>query len=252
MQNGSGEVLTRKIVITGAGEGLGRAIARRFAREGETVIALGRTLSKVEAVAAEIGGSAVGLHCDITSPDSVRAAFAAIADRFGTIDVLINNAAVYQPVEIVDATDDQIISMISTNLAGPIFCCRSAVPIMERGATIINVSSESVALPYRMLSIYQAAKQGLERFSESLSAELEERGIRVSVARAGSMWEEGKGSGFSPEIGMRFVQQNMAAGLDVANRPLSHTNSVTDVFRALIDLPADVRITHVSIEGRRP
>lgn len=243
--------MSRVIVITGAGEGLGRALARRFAKDGETVVALGRTVSKVEAVAAELGEPAIALQCDISSPDSVRTAFARIAERFGKIDVLINNAAVYQPVDVVDATDEQILGMVNTNLSGPMFCCRSAIPLMERGGTIINVSSESVALPYRMLSFYQASKFGLERFTESLSTEIEELGIRVTTARAGSMWEEGKVSGFSPEVGMRFAQLNIAAGIDVRTRPLSHVNSVTDVFRALIDLPPDVRITHVSIEGRK-
>lgn len=243
--------MSRVIVITGAGEGLGRALARRFAKDGETVVALGRTVSKVEAVAAELGEPAIALQCDVSSPDSVRTAFARIAERFGKIDVLINNAAVYQPVDVVDATDEQILGMVNTNLSGPMFCCRSAIPLMERGGTIINVSSESVALPYRMLSFYQASKFGLERFTESLSTEIEELGIRVTTARAGSMWEEGKVSGFSPEVGMRFAQLNIAAGIDVRTRPLSHVNSVTDVFRALIDLPPDVRITHVSIEGRK-
>lgn len=215
------------------------------------MVALGRTASKVEAVATELGEPAVALQCDVSSPDSVRTAFAWIAERFGKIDVLINNAAVYQPVDVVDATDEQILGMVNTNLSGPMFCCRSAIPLMERGGTIINVSSESVALPYRMLSFYQASKFGLERFTESLSTEIEELGIRVTTARAGSMWEEGKVSGFSPEVGMRFAQLNIAAGIDVRTRPLSHVNSVTDVFRALIDLPPDVRITHVSIEGRK-
>lgn len=215
------------------------------------MVALGRTVSKVEAVAAELGEPAIALQCDVSSPDSVRTAFARIAERFGKIDVLINNAAVYQPVDVVDATDEQILGMVNTNLSGPMFCCRSAIPLMERGGTIINVSSESVALPYRMLSFYQASKFGLERFTESLSTEIEELGIRVTTARAGSMWEEGKVSGFSPEVGMRFAQLNIAAGIDVRTRPLSHVNSVTDVFRALIDLPPDVRITHVSIEGRK-
>lgn len=244
--------MSRIIVITGAGMGLGRALARRFAGDGDTVVLLGRTLAKVQAVAEELGAPALALECDVAQPDSVRASFAVIAGRFGKIDVLINNAAIYEPVDVADATDEQVLGMVNTNLSGPIFCCRSAIPLMDRGATIINVSSESVALPYRMLSIYQAAKLGLERFTESLSTELEEKGIRVSVARAGSMWEEGKvSSGFSPEVGMRFMQLNLAAGIDVRARPLSNVASVTDVFRALIDLPPDVRITHVSIEGRK-
>lgn len=75
-----------------------------------------RTLSKVEAAAQEIGDRAMALHCDVASPDSVRAAFAAIAQRHATIDVLINNAAIFEPFQIVDATDEQILNTLATNL----------------------------------------------------------------------------------------------------------------------------------------
>ena len=84
----------KTIIITGAGDGLGRALARRFARDGETVILLGRTLSKLEAVAAELGEGHLALQCDVGDPDSVRAAFAQIATRHPKVDVLINNASV--------------------------------------------------------------------------------------------------------------------------------------------------------------
>ncbi len=240
----------RVIVITGAGVGLGRALARRFAREGETVIALGRTFAKVQAVADELGAPHFALECDVSSADSVRAAFAAIAERHSKIDVLINNAAVYVPFMIAEATDEQILSPVLTNFAGPIFCSRAAIPLMEKGGYIINVTSESVALEFPMLSLYQSSKCALERFSQSLSKELEPHGIRVTTVRAGPMLEEGKTSNWDPEVAMRFYQLCIAAGLDLAKRPISHVNSVTDVFRALLDLPPDVGLTHVSIEAR--
>lgn len=243
----------KAIVITGAGVGLGRALARRFAKEGETVILLGRTLSKVQALADELGAPNFAVECDVGLPDSVRAAFAEIARRHPKIDVLINNAAVYEPFFVKDATDDQILSSVVTNLAGPIFTCRAAIPMMERGGTIINVSSESVGLEFPLLSLYQSAKAGLERFSQSLSRELEPDGIRVTVARAGQMYEEGKARpAWNPEVAMQFFLLCKEAGIDMSKRPLSNVASVTDVFRALIDLPADVRLTHVSIEGRHP
>ena len=157
------------VVITGAGIGLGRAIARRLARDGDTVILLGRTLAKVQAVAEEIGGSAFAVECDVSLPDSVRAAFAKIAERHAKIDVLINNAAIYEPFKVADATDEQILGSVMTNLAGPILTSRSAIPMMDKGGYIINVTSESVALNFPMLSLYQSSKAGLERFSLSLS-----------------------------------------------------------------------------------
>lgn len=240
----------KTIVITGAAVGLGRALARRFAADGETLILLGRTFSKVQALADELGAPHFAVECDVQSPDSVRAAFAEIAKRHATIDVLINNAAIYEPFRVADATDDQILQPILTNFAGPVFTSRAAIPVMEKGGYIINVTSESVALEFPLLSLYQSSKAGLERFTSSLSQELEPAGIRASVVRCGPMMEEGKGSNWAPEVTMQFYQLCVAAGIDMAKRPISHVNSVTDVFRALLDLPPDVRVTHVSVEGR--
>jgi meso-butanediol dehydrogenase / (S,S)-butanediol dehydrogenase / diacetyl reductase len=238
------------VVITGAGIGLGRALARRFAKEGETVIALGRTLSKVQAVADELGAPHFAVECDVQSADSVRKAFAEIAKCHPKIDVLINNAAIYEPFFVADATDEQILAPILTNFAGPVFTSRAAIPMMEKGGYIINVTSESVALEFPLLSMYQSSKAALERFSQSLSRELEPDGIRVSVVRCGPMLEEGKGSNWDMEVTMKFYQLCVEAGIDMAKRGISHVNNVTDVFRALLDLPGDVRVTHVSVEGR--
>lgn len=244
----------KTIVITGAGVGLGRALARRFASDGETVVLLGRTFAKVQDVAGELGEPHFALECDVGSPDSVRAAFARIAERHGKIDVLINNAAIYEPFFVADGTDDQILGIMNTNFAGPIFTSRAAIPMMDKGAAIINVTSESVALEFPMLSLYASTKTGLERFTESLSLELQPAGIRVSTVRAGPMWEEGKTANvnWDPEAAMRFYELCGKAGIDLRSRPISNVTSVTDVFRALIDLPPDVRITHASIEARHP
>lgn len=234
--------------------GLGRALARRFAGEGETVILLGRTLAKVQAVAEELGAPHFAAECDVGSPDSVRAAFATIAERYPKIDVLINNAAVYEPFTVAEATDRQILSIMNTNFAGPIFTCRAAIPMMERGGAILNVTSESVGLEFPMLSLYASTKGGLERFTESLSQELAPEGIRVSTVRAGPMYEEGKTANvnWDPEAAQQFYQLCLASGIDLRQRPISNVASVTAVFRALIDLPPDVRVTHASIEARHP
>jgi 3-oxoacyl-[acyl-carrier protein] reductase len=244
--------VAKTIVITGAGIGLGRALARRFAREGETTILLGRTFAKVQTLAEEQGEPHLAIECDVGQPDSVRAAFARIAERHAKIDVLINNAAIYEPFMVANATDEQILSIMNTNFAGPIFTSRSAIPMMEKGAAIINVTSESVGLEFPMLSLYASTKTGLERFSEALSAELQPQGIRVTTVRAGPMYEEGKtmNMNWDPAAAQQFYGLCLASGIDLGKRPISNVTSVTDVFRALIDLPPDVRITHASIEAR--
>jgi meso-butanediol dehydrogenase / (S,S)-butanediol dehydrogenase / diacetyl reductase len=232
--------------------GLGRALARRFAGEGETVVLLGRTLSKVQELADELGEPHFAVECDVGQADSVRAAFAQIAERHAKIDVLINNAAIYEPFKVADATDDQILSIMNTNFAGPIFTSRAAIAMMEKGGYIINVTSESVALEFPMLSLYASTKTGLERFTESLSLELQPEGIRVSTVRAGPMYEEGKtmNVNWDPAAAQQFYALCAESGIHLAKRPISNVKSVTDVFRALIDLPGDVRVTHASIEAR--
>lgn len=244
--------MSKIIVITGAGMGLGRALARRFARDGETVVLLGRTFSKVKDLADELGAPALAVECDVGSPDSVRAAFAEIAKTHPKIDVLINNAAVYEPFLVVNATDEQVMTPMLTNFAGPIFTSRAAIPMMDKGGYIINVSSESVGLEFPMLALYQATKAGMERFTQTLKRELDPSGIRVTVARCGPMYEEGKQmSTWDPQIGMQFYQACVEAGIDMRKRPISNVTNVTDVFRSLVDLPADVCVPHVSIEGWR-
>jgi meso-butanediol dehydrogenase/(S,S)-butanediol dehydrogenase/diacetyl reductase len=244
--------MSKVIAITGAGVGLGRALARRFVADGDRVILLGRTAAKVEAVAAEIGDRAMAVGCDVASPESVRAAFAAIAARHPQIDVLINNAAIFEPFRIVDASDEQILNTLAINLAGPMLCARAAIPMMARGSHIINVTSESVEMVFPHLSVYQSSKAGLERFSTSLFHELEPSGIRVSNVRAGSMFEEGKTWDVDPQAAMEFHQAATAVGIKLTERPISQFSSVTGIFRTLIDLPADLHAVNISLHARAP
>jgi meso-butanediol dehydrogenase / (S,S)-butanediol dehydrogenase / diacetyl reductase len=244
--------VAKVIVITGAGAGLGRALARRFAADGETVVLLGRNAEKVQKAAAEIGERALALGCDVASPDSVRTAFTRIAERHPRIDVLINNAAVYEPFLIAEATDDQILESVTINLAGPILCARAAIPLMGKGSHIINVSSESVGMLFPHLVMYQSSKAGLERFSQGLHHELEPKGIRVTTVRAGQMMEAGKTWDVDPQAAMRFAQACMAAGLNLRERPISQYTSVTNIFRAVIDLPPDLHAQTVFLHARVP
>jgi NAD(P)-dependent dehydrogenase (short-subunit alcohol dehydrogenase family) len=243
--------LGKVIVITGAGDGLGRALARRFASDGETVILLGRTFSKVQAVADEIGAPHFAVECDVANPDSVRAAFAEVTARYSKIDVLINNAAIYEPFSLGEVRDDQIFDQININLAGPIFCAREALPLLKGDGHIINVSSESSHIKMPMLWLYAGTKQGLELVSDMWSHELQTEGVRVTVVRAGQMYDETKtASKWDPDVSMRFAQANAAVGIHLRERGVSHYNNVTDAFRAVIDMPADIHIGLVTLSAR--
>lgn len=243
--------MAKTIVITGAGDGLGRALARRFAQDGDTVILLGRTLAKVEAVAAELGKGHLALQCDVGDPDSVRAAFAKIAEVHPQIDVLINNAGVFEPFAIHDFSDEQLLAMLRINFAGPVFCTREALKLFGKGSHVINVTSESVRVKYPMLWGYEATKAGVEHYSESIGRDLEADGIRTTVVRAGQMMDETKtGSSWAPEVSANFYQGCLAVGINPRERPISHYNSITDAFRAVIDSPPDVNIPMLALSAR--
>jgi NAD(P)-dependent dehydrogenase (short-subunit alcohol dehydrogenase family) len=245
--------VSKIIVITGAGIGLGRALARRFTNDGDRVVLLGRTFAKVQAAARELGERAMPVDCDVASPESVKAAFAEIAKRYPRIDVLINNAAVFEPSLIAEASDEHILNTINTNLGGTILCSRSAIPLMGRGSYIINVSSEAVEtlhLPHML--VYACSKAGVERFTLGLHRELEPSGIRVSMVRAGKMMEAGKVWNVDPQARMRFGKAAMEAGINLLERPLSQFTSVTEVFRSLIDLPEDLHSVTITLQARKP
>jgi len=243
--------MRRVVVITGGGAGLGRSLARRFAESGDRVVLLGRTLAKVEDVARSLQGDALALECDVGSPESVESAFAEIGRQCGRIDILINNAATYDPFFVADGRNDQIMVPTLTNFAGPIFTCRAAIPMMARGSYILNISSESVVLNYPMLSLYQSTKAGMERFSESLAKELKPQGIRVSVVRAGAMYDEDSTSppGWDSQAARTFGELCGKAGIDLRGRPTSHFRSVAEVVHGLTQLPADVTMPLVQLDG---
>jgi meso-butanediol dehydrogenase/(S,S)-butanediol dehydrogenase/diacetyl reductase len=239
------------VVITGAGSGLGRTVARHLAEGGDTVVLLGRTLSKLEAAAAEIGDAATAIQCDIGAPDSVRSAFARIAELFPAIDVLINNAAIYEPFPIDTATDAQIEAAMTANFAGPIYCSRAAIPLMAKGGLVINVSSETVTLNFALFSLYQSSKAGMERFSEALREEVRPSGLRVTTLRAGQMYDETMSLTMDPGLRERFVVDNIKRGIDLRSRPISHFKSVAPLFRMLLDLPADLHIPLLVAEAHK-
>lgn len=240
------------IAITGANGGLGRALAQFFAEGGEQVVLLGRKLDKVQEVAAAIGERAFAVACDVGKPESVTAAFKVIGEKYGKIDVLINNAAIFHPFLIEEASDAQIMDGVLTNLAGPILTSRSAIPLMGRGGHIINVSSESVTVPLPHLGVYQATKAGLENFSEHLQRELSDKGIRVTVVRAGQMMGPGMSLEMEPEAAKRFHMESMRRGLNLMERGVTLYPSTMPVFRMLVDLAPDLQVGHVVLSARVP
>jgi NAD(P)-dependent dehydrogenase (short-subunit alcohol dehydrogenase family) len=190
-------VLEGKVaVVTGASSGSGLGIARRFIDEGATALLLARGGERLEQTAKDLGPAATPFVTDVGDPDSVGQTFAAIGDRFGRIDILVNNAAVYRPCRVELLSDFDIRQQIATNLAGPVYTCRAAIPLLRAagGGDIVNTSSESTLHPFPMLSMYVATKAALEAFALVLAQEVRDDEIRVTTVIQGGTNAGGNGS----------------------------------------------------------
>ena len=175
------------VIVTGAARGLGREYARRFAREGARVVACdlrdcGETLSLIE----RDGGEGLALETDVTSASSTAAMAAAAVDRFGGIDVLVNNAALYGSLHFVpfDRLDEaEWDRTMNVNVKGIWQCCRAVVPSMKErgGGSIVNISS--LAATYGMPNglHYTASKAAVIGITRGLAREVGRFGIRVNT-----------------------------------------------------------------------
>jgi meso-butanediol dehydrogenase / (S,S)-butanediol dehydrogenase / diacetyl reductase len=231
-------------VVTGASRGLGKRICQAFIRGGGKVAMLARTAADLEAAAAELGSSAKAFVTDIADPAAVRRSFEALAVAFGGVDVLINNAAVghLQPIE--EAEDALLQEEISANLLGPIYCIRSAIPLMRArgGGDIVNITSESVRVPYPFLTVYAAAKSAMETLSAGLRIELRADKIRVSVVRSGRLAESGFNRNWPEARRARYREIVQKAGYyALSGEPISPQITA----QAIIDLVRLPREAHV-------
>jgi NAD(P)-dependent dehydrogenase (short-subunit alcohol dehydrogenase family) len=170
-------------VVTGAGRGIGKAIATMFARAGATIVAAARSANEVAATAAGItadGGKATSITVDVTSVESVADFAKQVTDEFGTIQVLVNNAGTHRgfgPIWEVDPVTWW--KDIETSMFGPFLLSRAFIPGMleAKGGRIVNLSSGAATEPRPYSSGYSAAKTGAQRFTESVQRSLAGTGV---------------------------------------------------------------------------
>ncbi len=186
--------LTGKIaLVTGAGKGIGAAIAAKLAAMGATTLLLGRTLANLDSTAADIsksGGTARAIRCDVSDLKSVEAASAEVEGTFGHLDILINNAGVGGfggPLH--QMPPDSWDNILNTNLRGVYYCIRTFAPMMirDRAGHIINISSMAGKNALPNGAAYAASKWGLNGLTYSVAEELRAYNIRVSVICPGSV-----------------------------------------------------------------
>jgi len=178
----------KTVLVTGAGSGIGEAIARLFAGRGARVALLGRTREKLERVASDVPtGSARAFTVDLRNRPEVLAAVSAAADWLGHIDVLVNNAGIYREGEFASITDAVVDELIDINLKGVINTTRAALPHVSKGGAIINIASCSAVTPLNdAQAVYAMTKAGLVHFGTCLARELSKSGVRVNTVSPGA------------------------------------------------------------------
>ena len=198
-------VAGKTVVITGASRGIGAEAARVFAAAGANVALIARSSDAIEKLAAEIGEQAIALTCDVASYASVEGAIAKAKETFGSVDILINNAGVIEPIARLASVDpDKWGTVIDINLKGVFNGMRAVLPMMiaSGGGSILTVSSGAAHGPVEAWSHYCASKAAVKMLTECVNKENGADGIRAIGLSPGTvatqMQVEIKASGINP------------------------------------------------------
>ena len=191
------------VLVTGASQGLGKALAFAYASEGAKLVINARSEEKLHPVAEEaqrLGAEVLAVPADVADSESVDRLVSQAADRFGRIDVLVNNAGLLGPrVKIEEFPEDEWRRVMDANLTGLFLVSKAAVPHLAPGASVINLVS-GVSIEGRPeWGAYSVSKFGVEGLTQIMSAELEDRGVRVNAVDPGGMNTEMRADAYSKE-----------------------------------------------------
>jgi len=219
----------RVVIVTGASSGIGRAAARQFCAEGANVALVARSARKLEEVAAEIGssgGSARAFPADVSQRAGCAELLRQVADAFGGIDVLVNNAGANRRGPIERYAADDLAAVVDVNLIAPIVLTRLALPYLRQrgGGAIVNVASIAGQVPVPHEAVYSATKFGLRAFTFALREELEGSRITASVVSPGPV-----------DTGFIMTELDDVPDMVFAN-PMS---TADEVARLILDCAAD-------------
>ncbi|HET7478224.1 MAG TPA: SDR family oxidoreductase [Rubrobacteraceae bacterium] len=191
------------VMITGASKGLGKALALAFADEGASLVINARSEESIRPVAEEAesrGAEVLAVAADVSKGADVERMVSDAVERFGRIDVLINNAGVLGPrTKLEEHTEEEWRQVIDANLTGPFLVTKAVIPHMPEGGSIINVVSGASAGPRADWGAYAISKFGVEGLTGNLALELKDRGIRVNSVDPGGMRTEMRAAAYPEE-----------------------------------------------------
>lgn len=227
---------------------MGRHFVGALIREGMQVACLARPSVELAGLESEFGDAVAAIACDIADPDAVISATDTAIARFGRLDVLVNNAAIFHPFQFEHASDEIIRRHIDVNVLGLSWAIRAAIPHLRKsGGQIVNISSESVRMPFPMLSLYAASKAAVEVLSEGLSAELRSDGIRVCVLRSGSVSGGSGSNDWSDETKQAFFTKIVETGHASMSGLPATPESMAEALVNVLSLPRDISVKLIEV-----
>ncbi|KPJ83223.1 MAG: hypothetical protein AMS19_05090 [Gemmatimonas sp. SG8_23] len=189
MEGGMPNLTGKVAIVTGATKGIGLAIAERMVNEGMSVVVSARTESDVTTVVERLGAHAMGVPCDVSDPDACQALVDATIDRFGRLDVLVNNAGlgVFKPISELSVEEWRL--QIDVNLGGVFYCSKAALPHLSASGDgfIVNIGSLASRNSFATGTGYNASKFGLLGLSEAMMLDVRYDDVRVSIVMPGSV-----------------------------------------------------------------